>query len=727
MRSLTSKHLRDFTSFFFPALIIRVVTVWSVDPHQLTSSIVLRGLLSDGMVALAISFPFLFLPSVLILPALFLWCFLLASNKEFIIVNGANLSPDFLMAGDQTTFVRGSVFVLPILGWTVALFLTSLLAFRSVPTILPKWSVRPLSLITVTGGLLALLWPPSVGYPTWVSESALEDLVRQRLRSSASHAHASLSETEEDTLRARYLSKDLSGTPFFRLSVGEIPNVIVLVIESLSELYIDAAPMPFLKSLTKTGIHYPNFVSASRQTHSGLHAIFCGEIPNLSNRVSKADILAVRGARTPCLPETFSRRGFRTIFMEAANMEFMRKDRIAHAMGFHELLHDPDFLNVRRLTPWGPEDISFLREVANKASALNKELSSHWFLGALTAGTHHPYAITPEEFREKTENPVYPAFRRADQALKEFFQQIERSGVRKNTLIVITSDESSFPTPINNSISDVLASNRGFLLVLPTSTAEVSPSPGKESSGYFETSDLQTSLLDLYNFFEPEIQGRSVFRDYHGGFRPLLFQEIFLNSLYVWDEPDLLYRCAQDLSRCERHQLLPPHSGGIFSSRFQTAETTAAERDKIRKLTKLSDQRFLPGGVGVILRDENLRRVGNFNFFSGMKNNVEAGHTIVWETTLKASPENKTDLRFWLSIFDYNQMSDTPFIHKVLHIPPGKPFSFIWKFHSDKKNLLESNSGVQCDPDSQYTVESVKVSVHKTSDEERQAEQAPRP
>ena len=95
-----------------------------------------------------------------------------------------------------------------------------------------------------------------------------------------------------------------------------------------------------------------------------------------------------------------------------------------------------------------------------------------------------------------------------DDALGAFLDNLERQGVLKDTLVVVTSDES-------HGIDGVrLASSWGFNLTLAPEQAELP----KVKHGVYGHVDLTASVLDYFALPVPaNIAGRSLFRDYANG------------------------------------------------------------------------------------------------------------------------------------------------------------------------------------------------------------------
>ncbi|MBE0969783.1 sulfatase-like hydrolase/transferase, partial [Escherichia coli] len=95
-----------------------------------------------------------------------------------------------------------------------------------------------------------------------------------------------------------------------------------------------------------------------------------------------------------------------------------------------------------------------------------------------------------------------------DDAIDAFLADLEKQGVLRDTLVVLTSDESHGVDQVR------LASAWGFNLVLAPEQAALPPI----KSGVYGHVDLAASVLDYFGYRVPAgISGRSLFRDYASG------------------------------------------------------------------------------------------------------------------------------------------------------------------------------------------------------------------
>lgn len=157
-------------------------------------------------------------------------------------------------------------------------------------------------------------------------------------------------------------------------------------------------------------------------------------------------------------------------------------------------------------------------------------------LNLLTVGAHQPYSA-PEDYLQRFDSPKQAAVAYLDDALGAFLDTLEREGVLKDTLVVITSDES-------HGIDGVrLASSWGFNLTLAPEQASLP----QIKNGTYGHVDLTTSILDYFELPIPAaLGGRSLFREYDSGREIISFTNGMLryhNGQGTYTECDFQQRC----------------------------------------------------------------------------------------------------------------------------------------------------------------------------------------
>lgn len=312
--------------------------------------------------------------------------------------------------------------------------------------------------------------------------------------------------------------QDMDGTPLLS-EPGRARNVLIVTLEGIPGAYLAASrqaigsrygedPMPRLSQWAERGMLTTDYVLHGHQTIRGLYAMLCGDYDKLGSGTPKGiELLANAERSAQCLPAQLHKRGFSTHFLQGAGLRFMAKDQIMPRMGFDKTLGRDWFRNTPYLDfAWGMDDRAYFEGALTYVDGLRKQ-KAPWMLTLLTVGTHQPYSA-PDEYLDRHPSAKQAAIAYLDDAVGEFLDALEKRGVLKDTLVVVTSDES-------HGIENVrLASAWGFNLMLAPEQAQLPPL----KQGVYGHVDLTASILDYFALPLPAaITGRSMLRDYAQG------------------------------------------------------------------------------------------------------------------------------------------------------------------------------------------------------------------
>jgi len=442
------------------------------------------------------------------------------ANFETIVALGTVASPlDVVFLTDPTFFQGSALAVVHPLLLAAVVVLSLLLAWPGLAA--RGWYA---ALAAAGAGLLGLVavaaWPADDRFTTWRQENALaHNALRLAFRgagaSGTSDGFASPPEAMFDLLPT--LRADLDAPPRFEFD-GRGRNVLLVVLESVSGNYLASTAgahrrrlvnsLPRLERVVSGNLSYATFFNHQRRTNRGLYALLCGEPPRLVPGMPKMTVAAGSGWQK-CLPEILREAGYRTVYLQAAPLAFMLKDRFMPAIGFEEV-HGHDWFQEHYVrTKWGVDDRAFLEQSLEMIETLEAG-DQPWFLTLLNVGTHHPYVI-PESFRSGRGKPRRRAFQYLDEAVGDFFRAIEASDIRDDTIVIVTSDESAGDLgSAQEGLAGRLTQNWGFLAaLLPERTREQVRDP-------YSQSDVAISVLDYLGLGEKgrHLFGRSLFRNY---------------------------------------------------------------------------------------------------------------------------------------------------------------------------------------------------------------------
>ncbi|MEE2679825.1 MAG: LTA synthase family protein [Myxococcota bacterium] len=332
-------------------------------------------------------------------------------------------------------------------------------------------------------------------------------------------------------------------------------NVLLVVLEGVSGNYLPHAAahqqrravntMPELDRVFADNVGFATFVNHQRRTNRGLYTLLCGELPRLVAGTPKMTAATTRGWQR-CLPEILAEAGYRTAYLQAAPLAFMLKDRFMPKIGF-EIVEGHDWFREHYVrTRWGIDDKAFLEGALQMIDELRAG-EDPWFLTLLTVGTHHPYVVPESERRGK--RPVIAAFAYLDAALGAFFRALEARGIREDTLVLVTSDESAGDLgSAAEGLAGRLTGNWGFLVaLLPDRSTQRVDTP-------YAQSDVAISVLDHLGLADrgEDLFGRSLFRTDDRP-RPIYFGNINHHSIGALSRDAHLVYCSFEGQRCTRY------------------------------------------------------------------------------------------------------------------------------------------------------------------------------
>ncbi len=329
------------------------------------------------------------------------------------------------------------------------------------------------------------------------------------------------------------------------LPEGRAKNVLIIILEGVPgisfadirrEMHVadKSFQMDRLAASTSDGMLVPDFVDHSHQTIRGLYAIHCGDFSKFSYEMTKAMELQNNPDRAgECLPAQMSRQGWQSHYLQGAGLQFMNKERAMPTMGFQHV-HGVEWFTERTETDfiWGTTDGDFFKGAKKYIDEL-QAAGQPWLLSLLTVATHQPFAATDEQAK-KYGSRLNATMALLDEAVATFIDGLRESGVLKDTLVIITSDES------HGADGADWYTSWGFGIVL-TPEQELLP---RIKKGTYGLVDIEASVLDYFNLpMPPSIIGRSIFRDYSSS-RDMVS---YTSSKLRWQTADnFLYECGRD-------------------------------------------------------------------------------------------------------------------------------------------------------------------------------------
>jgi len=627
----------------------------------------LRGILSDLGVGLLVASGLWALSrrlQLLTLCLLALWVVAGYGNFEHVLANGANAGLVYASYLSDATFLFGSALSIghPVLlgiasAGALALGIAAGAAWKTLGPRSSRGATRDpgtawkLALLGALVLSLTALIQPEPGAAPWRHANAVQQNLRWAVAAPVTGGSRLAGEAAVDP-RA-----DLSGELRFEPRSPR-PNVLLVVLEGISGAHIPAITEPNgmqspirlseLDRLARHNLVWTSFIAQQRQTNRGLYAMLCGEYPKLWTSEAKMTQRVLRGEGRLCLPEALRWLGYETVYLQAAPLAFMLKDRFMPQIGFDESHGEEWFERAYLRSVWGIDDRAFFEQALAMVERLRGD-AEPWFLTLLTVGTHHPYIVPQSEAPRAGEIPLARAAEVADRSVGSFVSELAERGYLDDTLVLITSDESAGFTGGGTTFMESLSANWGFLIALLPGTEQ-----GSIAEPFMQL-DLPLSILDWLGAdgLARSFEGRSVFRRYEAP-RLLGFGNTSYRRVGAVGEDRMLYLCSEDFADCSRLATAPY---GPFAHGHRIDRTAQAEDfDFLRALAERSERAGIRRTPLHVLREPEHIELSADRF----------GPQIIFAGQYFTLPAN-TRLDVWLELDVIGEGGSVELFHKLMN------------------------------------------------------------
>jgi phosphoglycerol transferase MdoB-like AlkP superfamily enzyme len=216
-------------------------------------------------------------------------------------------------------------------------------------------------------------------------------------------------------------------------------NVIILIIESFSQEYIEAGLTPFFNSLKEKGLSFEFNFANGRRSMEALPSIMTGMPSIVGQPIYQSQFQANQYF---ALPKILREYDYQTEFFHGGKRGTMDFDAYCYSIGFEKYHALEDYPHQEHFDGhWGVYDHYYLKYFADKLD----EFKTPFFTSLFTLSSHQPYSI-PQEYQNKYPKgslEIHESIGYVDQALKEFFEYAKSKAWYQNTLFIITADHTS--------------------------------------------------------------------------------------------------------------------------------------------------------------------------------------------------------------------------------------------------------------------------------------------
>lgn len=290
-------------------------------------------------------------------------------------------------------------------------------------------------------------------------------------------------------------------------SIEKHKNVVVVIMESMSAnemgIYNHPGYTPYLDSLARNAICYPNIYTAGIHTHNGIYATLYGH-PALLDRIAMREA-ALKNQHYYGLPQILKERGYQNYFFATADKEFDNMDSFLPLNGYDKFIAK-DFFDKKHINnKWGvPDHILFNNTIAFLDSTHAK--GKPFLATYMTISTHAPWGIPKGiSFKATANNAQHDAYQYEDWSIQQFMAQAKKKPWYKETVFMFIADHGQ----IFDMVYEMPLSYHHCPLIIFD--------PEKETKKWDEKIGLQLdafpTLLDYLNFnYENNTLGESLTR-----------------------------------------------------------------------------------------------------------------------------------------------------------------------------------------------------------------------
>lgn len=226
------------------------------------------------------------------------------------------------------------------------------------------------------------------------------------------------------------------------------PNILLFILESFSaDIAGDSVVAPNMSRFAKEGISFDNFYANSFRTDRGLVSILSGYPAHPTVAIMKYP------KKTGTLP-TITRvlkeeAGYDNLaFYYGGDADFANmRSYFVGACGISNVVSDKDFPLSERMTKWGTPDKFLFDKVYRDLTG--EQQKTPFFKTVLTLSSHEPFDVPVTKFDE----PFLNAVHYTDECLGNFVEQLRKTPMWDNTLLIFVADHAmqAYPQGLNNS------------------------------------------------------------------------------------------------------------------------------------------------------------------------------------------------------------------------------------------------------------------------------------
>lgn len=213
-------------------------------------------------------------------------------------------------------------------------------------------------------------------------------------------------------------------------------NVIILIVESFTQEYINNGYAPFFSKLTEKGLYFPHNLANGRRSLEALPSIMTSFPSIVGKPIYQSQY---QSNKYYALPKILKDNGYQTGFFHGGKRGTMDFDAYCYSIGFSKYYALEDYPESSHYDGhWGVYDHHYLNYFVDEVSNYREP----FFTSVFTLSSHQPYSI-PKEYQNKFPKgklEIHESIGYVDKSLELFFEKAKTKKWFDNTLFIITAD-----------------------------------------------------------------------------------------------------------------------------------------------------------------------------------------------------------------------------------------------------------------------------------------------
>lgn len=212
------------------------------------------------------------------------------------------------------------------------------------------------------------------------------------------------------------------------------PNVVFVLMESMSAELLEKGLTPTLDSLRGAGLYFSSFYSAGIHTNHGITSSLYSFPALMFRNLMKGTVTPVRHG----LPTVLKGAGYHNLFFMTHEAQYDNMNAFFRTNGYDEVFAEEDYPRSERVNAFGVPDRYLFKRSLEELRRVAAS-SSPFFATLLTISNHPPYVLPKgEDFSGKDAEERIVSY--ADRCLGEFLQAAKHEAWYANTVFVLLGD-----------------------------------------------------------------------------------------------------------------------------------------------------------------------------------------------------------------------------------------------------------------------------------------------